>query len=357
MSTKGVLSMRRGSSSLLIIVGVFALLLAAAGAYVYVFSPELLQSSAAAQVAPTPEPDVAVVQAAIDIEANTLISDPVELLKIGMIPASQFNASPQLYFTNPDEVRNLKTLGRVVGNEPVRRDMVGPAGLSLKMPTPVPGQPSIKAFPIQVNALTGVADMIQAGDHVDVMASFNLDVTTFRPGVPENREEGTVQQMLVEQSGNEGSVKVLLQNVQVLDIVRPTLIQPAVEGEATPPPPPPPDNAVQPQQVAPNQSGSTLQNGNWVLVIGVTNQEAEVLRFALDRGIGISTLLRSAGDQTTERTVGSTLRILIDNFGMPVPSGMPPVQQAGPVQIPNVPALPQAKPEVYAPVVTPGVDD
>lgn len=350
--------MRRGSSSLLIIVGVFALLLAAAGTYVYVFSPGLLPSSAAAQKAPTAEPDVAVVQAAIDIDAGTLIDAPDELLKMGMIPAAQFQANTELYFTNPEELRALKTLGSLVGNEPVRKDMVGPAGLALKMPTPAPGQSPIRAFPVQVNALTGVADMIQIGDYVDLMASFNLDVTTFRPGVPENKGDGTARDLLIEQAGNEGSVKVLLQDIKVLDIVKTAPPQPTPEGgETTPPPPPPSEEAAQPQQVAPNQIGSVLQTGNWLLVIGVTSQEAEVLRFALDRGIGISTLLRASGDHTTERTVGSTLRVLIDNYGMPVPSGLPPVQQPGPVQVPNVPALPPTAPEVFAPVVTPKADE
>ncbi len=352
--------MRRGSSSLLIIVGVFTLLLAGAGTYLYLFSPGLLPGTAAPVTAATPEPDVAVVQAALDIEAGTLISDPADFLKTGMIPAARYDASPELYFTSPEEVRNLKALAQIAGNDPVRRDMVGPAGLALKMPTPVPGQASLKAFPIQVNALTGVADLVQVGDSVDVMASFNLDVTTFRPGVPQNKEDGTKQDLLIEQLGNEGSVKVLLQDVEVFDIIRPAPVPTPADGEQEQPAG---DQQIaaeptpQPQQIARNSSATTLPNGNWVLVVGVTNQEAEVLRFALDRGIGLSTLLRGAGDTTNERTVGSTLRILIDNYGMPVPSGLPPVQQPGPVQVPNVPALPPTEPEVFAPVVTPEADE
>jgi pilus assembly protein CpaB len=346
---KGASPMRRGSSSLLIIVGIFALLLAGAGTYLYLFSPGSLPGTATVQTAPLPEPDIMVIQAAIDLEPGTLIDDPDELLKTSPIPAVQYHANPEQYFVDPEELRNLKTLRTISANEPMRRDTVAPAGLALTMPTTGPGQPSIKAFPIQVNALSGVADLIQTGDFVDVMASFNMDVTTFRPGVPQQAAEGVTQPAITEQATNEGSVKVLLQDIEVLEIIKPAPPQPTAEGETTPPPPPP----EQAQPAAANTAGTTLQSGNWVLVIGVTNQEAEVLRFALDRGIGISTLLRRAGDHTTERTVGSTLRILIDNYGMPVPNSLPPVQQPGPVQVPNVPTLPDAPIENFAPRVTP----
>lgn len=344
--------MRRGNSSLLIIIGIVALLVAGAGTYLYLFSPGLLPGTGVAEVIPTPQPDVMIVQAAIDLEPGTLIDNPDELLKISPIPSVQYLANAEQYFVDPEEVRDLKTLTSISGNEPVRRDMVGVAGLALRIPTPEPGQGSIKAFPIQVNALSGVADLVQAGDFVDVMASFNLDVTTFRPGVPQQAAEGAApQQVINELPSNEGSVKVLLQDVQVLEIIKPPVAQPTVEGEV-PPPEPPPDQ-VQPQPGVINSSGVTLSSGNWVLVIGVTNQEAEVLRFALDRGIGISTLLRRAGDHTSERTVGSTLRILIDNYGMPVPNALPVVQQPGPAQVPNVPTLPEVPAENFAPRVTP----
>lgn len=348
--------MRRGSSSLLLIVGIFVLLVAGAGTYLYLFSPGTLPGTAVVQGSPTAEPDVEVVQAAIDITSGSLISNPGELLTTGTIPAREYNASPDAYFRSPEEVRNLKALVDISGNSPVRRDQVGPAGLALKMPAPADGQASLKAFPIQVNALTGVADLIQAGDFVDVMASFNLDVATFRPGVPQAGEGGVQTQLLIEQLGNEGSVKVLLQDVEVLEIVRPAPVPTPAQGQEAAPAGSQqiaPEPTLQPQQVARNTSATTLQAGSWVLVIGVTNQEAEVLRFALDRGIGISTLLRRAGDHTTERTVGSTLRILIDNYGMPVPNALPPVQQPGPVQVPNVPTLPEAPIENFAPRVTP----
>jgi pilus assembly protein CpaB len=346
--------MRRGSSAILLVLGVMLLVVAGAGMYLYQFSDVLTPDTAAQEMLTTPVPDVDIVEAAIDINAGALIGDPTTYFTIGQIPAIAYNANPDAYLVSMDEARNLKALMTIRTGEPVMKDQLGPAGLSARMPTPVPGQPALKAFPVQVNSLSGVAGLIEPGDFVDVMASFNLDVTTLRPGAGQVGAEGQVTQAVVEQIGNEGSVKVLLQDVEVLDVVKPALVQPTPEGGQAPPPPE--ATPQQPAQVAPNASGTTFQDGNWLLVIGVTNQEAEVLRFALDRGIGISTLLRSSGDHTAERTVGSTLRILIDNYDMPIPNGLPPVQQPGPLQVPNVPVLPEQSINAWAPEVTAGPD-
>lgn len=84
--------------------------------------------------------------------------------------------------------------------------------------------------------------------------------------------------------------------------------------------------------------------GNWIIVVAVTDQEAEVLSFALSRSIGISTLLRPTGDHATDRTVGATLRILVDNYGMPLPSTF-----ASAVQ--QIIRLTPVSPSRYAPTV------
>jgi pilus assembly protein CpaB len=189
---------------------------------------------------------------------------------------------------------------------------------------------------------------------VDVLTSFNMDVKTFRPSVMTSGENGEDKQILVDEATNEGAVKVLLQDAQVLDIVKPQAPAPDEEAQEQETPPPAQEEPPTPQaqNVPKNDSATSLKEGNWVIVIGVTSQEAEVLRFALDRGIGISTMLRATGDHTTERTVGSTMRILIDNYGMPIPAQNPPVQQPGPVQIPNVPSLPEKQVETWAPSIT-----
>ncbi len=344
--------MRRGNNAILLVIGIMLLVVAGAGFYLYQFSDVLTPNTSAQEPLPTAVPDVDVVQAAIDVNPGTLIADPTTYFLMGKVSAVAYNANPSIYMLSIDEARNLKVLATIRAGEPVMKDSLGVAGLSARMPTAVPGQAALKAFPVQVNSLSGVAGLIEPGDFVDVMASFNLDVTTLRPGAAQvsTQADGSVTQSIVEQSTTEGSVKVLLQDVQVLDVVKPALVQPTPEGGAAPPAEPTPE--MQAGQEAPNASGTTFQEGNWLLIIGVTNQEAEVLRFALDRGIGISTLLRASGDHTPERTVGSTLRILVDNYDMPIPNGMPPVQQPGPLEVPNVPVLPQQSVDAWAPEIS-----
>jgi Flp pilus assembly protein CpaB len=75
-----------------------------------------------------------------------------------------------------------------------------------------------------------------------------------------------------------------------------------------------------------------------VLVLGVTDQQAEVIKFARENGIIDLTLRSSAlqrdeqdnvikdeagkeirGDQDVELTTGISINILIDQYGLPIP--------------------------------------
>lgn len=340
--------MRRGSSSLLIIIGLF-LLLAAGAAGVLMFYGEIPGTAAApTTLPPTPEPQVARVKAEIDIQAGTVLTTTEGLLSTEMVPVSQFMAGVNL--GSVEEARNMVATTTIKATEPVRKDQLRKAGLAQKIPAAKEGEQPVKAFPVQVDSLSGVADLIQPGDFVDVLASFNLDVATFTPGVPTTGETGTASAM-IERPTNEGTTKVLLQDVEVLDVIKPA--PPEGDASAAPQPDAPPAEGGAPAApAAPPTAGNTLRTGNWVIVIAVSNQEAEVLRFALDRGIGITTILRRAGDHTTERTVGATMRILVDNFGMPMPSFPQVVQQPAALKIEGVPEVPQVKTPAFVPTVT-----
>jgi len=342
--------MRRGSSSLLIIVGLFLLLAAgAAGALIFFAPQQNFLAAPTAQMPPTPEPMVSIIAAEIDIAEGTVITATEGLLTTKEVPASQFAQGINLVST--EEARNMIATMDINAGDPVRKDALRAAGLAQKIPAAEPGQPPVKAFPLQVNSLSGVADLVQPGDFVDVLASFNLDVITFHPGVPVQAETGTTDS-ISERSTNEGITKVLLQDVQVLDVIKPAPPVEGENGEPVPASPPPETEGTNGVPAPPSTLGNTLNSGNWMIVVAVTNQEAEVLRFALDRGIGITTILRRAGDHTTERTVGATMRILVDNYGMPMPSFPQVAQQPGPVRIENVPQLPQVQTPAFVPTVT-----
>lgn len=350
--------MRRGSS-VFIVMGLFLVLAAGAAVVLMFYGSETGLTLAASQapMPPTAEPTVPIVKAEIDIAAGTVLTNTEGLLTMEMVPMSQF--VPNVNLSSVEEARDMVTTSGINANDTLRKDMLRKAGLAQKIPVAADGQAAVKAFPIQVNNLSGVADLVQPGDFVDVLASFSMDVVTFRPGGL-TTEEGATKAIITEQQSNEGSTKVLLQDVEVLDIIKPA---PPAEGEGSgdgsgeqaPPPPPESTEGGDGAQTTPPPStaGNTLQSGNWVIVVAVTNQEAEVLRFALDRGIGITTILRAAGDHTTERTVGATMRILVDNYGMPIPSSAQVSQQPSAAEVPGAVQLPQVESPAFVPTIEP----
>jgi pilus assembly protein CpaB len=55
----------------------------------------------------------------------------------------------------------------------------------------------------------------------------------------------------------------------------------------------------------------------------MTDQQAEILKFSVETGT-ITLTLRGRGDTAVDTTVGSTLSILVAQFGLPLPSGAMP---------------------------------
>lgn len=341
--------MQRGSTKLLMVLAF--LLLAGAGALGYFFmTGEGGPLAKNTRPTATPRLDKQVVQAAIDLPAGVLIST-TEVLTLAEIPGDEYAAAPKSYFLTMDELKGQKTVQDLTGGEPIQPSQVRPAGLADLIPTPAPGQPSMRAFSIQVNPLTGVADQIQSGDYVDILASFNMDVPTIRYVQPLTRTEETVtdpegvwtqQGEGILEHTEEGNTKVLLQDIMVLQVVKAP--EPVVDASATPEATPTAEPTKQSIQTPKNAAGTTFLQGNYMLVVAVTNQEAEILRFVLDRGIGMSALLRATGDHTTQRSVGATLRILADNFGLPVTSAL--ASQTHPQ-----PLLPLQDTQQFAPIV------
>lgn len=322
----------RRKSSLLILFGV--LLLAAAGG---VAAMSLRPSGNSLLAVNTPQeppvdPMVSVVVAQIDLEKGTLINAPDEYLSTSEVPASQFNAQTQ--FSDPQALRDMVLTADVKAGETINSNVVRQAGLAQKIPEPDDGQPSLRAFPIQVNNLSGVADLIQSGDFVDVLGSFRLDVTTLYA----NGQGG-----VSEKTSQEGTTKVLLQDVEVLDVVK---MAAPVNAE----------NAEQ-EQEAPStdtMAGETTEANvvapkNWFLLLAVTSDEAEILRFTLNHGINLTTVLRRTGDHTIDETIGTTMEILTETYGQPKPRPVS-IDQYGDLPSPNTaPAAPQSAPDQPTP--------
>jgi len=215
--------------------------------------------------------------------------------------------------------RDFQTLGDAAGADVVRALTAGQ-----------------RAIAVRVDSLSGVGTLIQAGDFVDVIAAvadgsakFPVVLETELLAGPEDTDETTETDETgeagdIDETGevdvneeteqdeaaeaaeepfkkiddviNNTSVKMLVQNVQVLGVLEsgPAAGTPA---EADP-------------EAAPQPTGM-------IVILSVTAQEAELVRFAQLDG-DLSLVLRSPADAaaTPETTTGVTLRELVDNHGV-----------------------------------------
>ncbi len=152
-----------------------------------------------------------------------------------------------------------------------------------------------RAFAISVNQLTGVGNLVNVGDNVDVLIT--LGAAAFP--VVQVLRDGTIT---VVTGLNATSVKLplLLENVQILGTI-----------EA---PAPAPANGANGQPAA--SSPPTISDASKLLILSVTPAQAEVLLFARTTGT-LDVVLRSPQDtDVTIATDGVILKTLIDKYGL-----------------------------------------
>jgi pilus assembly protein CpaB len=332
---------------LILLLGV---LIAAAAALFLLFYLQQPAVTPPVAIEPTAVPRRQIVVARIDIPRNTVLTDTETFLDIGEIPETEYNANPGLYFTSIAEVQGKQTTRDIQATEVIRRSDLTDAGLSLQIPPAAPNEPRPKAFPLAVNNLSGVADEIKPGDLVDVIASFRFSRVLLRPSFNEAGQVIIREDVVPDLQ----STKTLVQNVEVLKVKKPA---PPAEGTPTPggapeQGPPQTNESGQPvgeggQAAQPGAPAATdtLQPGQWMLVLAVTDQEAEIIKLAREQGVGITLVLRGRGDTAVETTVGATMDILVSQFGLPLPQPAAPAFFA-PSQLTQVPtaAAPAATP-------------
>ncbi|GIW20562.1 MAG: Flp pilus assembly protein CpaB [Chloroflexota bacterium] len=163
---------------------------------------------------------------------------------------------------------------------------------------------TMRCISVQVDQVSGVGTLINKGDYVDLLVGFQSG--TF-PVVTINPDDGTITPVA---GLNSTSVKLLLQGMQVVG----TLLPPAPQTEG------------QPQ---PGQGGTTLTGQQEIVILAVTPQQAEVIKFAQLDG-SISLILRSPKDfvdpvtrqpitPPADPTTGVVLKTLVDEYGVLVP--------------------------------------
>jgi pilus assembly protein CpaB len=168
-----------------------------------------------------------------------------------------------------------------------------------------------RAMAISVNELTGVGNLLDVGDTLDLVISLRGDAFP----VVQVLADGSVT---VVSGINPLSIKLplLLQDVQVIGVINP---------------PPPAAPAQQANQPVASRAPQFTEPQAKLLILAVTPAQAEVLLFARTTGV-LDAILRSPLDagQTAE-TTGVILKTLVDLYGIlppeivqvPIPTPLP----------------------------------
>jgi Flp pilus assembly protein CpaB len=175
----------------------------------------------------------------------------------------------------------------------------GISGGLLSVNTP----PGMVTIAVQVDQVSGVGTVIRQGDYVDLLVGFQGDkfpVVTLSP---------SDDQITVVAGLNATSVKLLLQGMQVVGTLLPPRESPTGEQPAGDP-------------------GTTLTGQQEIVILAVTAQQAEVIKYSQMDGL-ISLVLRSPQDFRDENgnvvpgtvvgTTGVTLRVLVDEYDVLIP--------------------------------------
>ncbi len=171
-------------------------------------------------------------------------------------------------------------------------------------------EPGLRAIAVQVDQATGVGTLINVGDRVDMVVGFTADK------VPLVTIDPTTKLLTSVTGYNPTTTKVLLQNMQVIGTLLPPAPAAAATGTGTTAP----------------ATGASLTGQQELVILAVTAQQAEVIKFAQIDGL-ISLVLRSPKDfvdangnpivPEAVKTNGVVLKTLIDKFGVLPPEVIP----------------------------------
>jgi len=259
--------------------------------FVYLYMSRQIQAASA---------EVPIVVAQRDIPTGTIVEGGM----LGIRNVSK-KALPLGAATSPDMVVGKVVTRQINAGEPV---LMSAVSLTNRLSQLIPI--AMRAVTVALDPVSGVAGFIQPGDHVDVIATFNVD-------------GGTLS-------------KVVLQDVELL----------AAGGQAIADQGPPQQaGAIKGPQVYPTAT------------LAVTPQQAEELVLAESKG-KLRLALRRPDDRTRISTTGITGRAIVGIVPPDVPKEQPPPAQAagttpapqvGPAQQPVAAAPIEKQPKPAAP--------
>jgi pilus assembly protein CpaB len=247
----------------------------------------------------TPPADVSVVVAAVDLSLGTALTP--DQLTTQTRPQAEASGTYQ----RPDElvgkiVRRTVVAGQVLTADDFETNALDQIATSL--------QPGLRAIALPLSRVDSVGALLQPGDRVDAIIAMT-DLDGLNPIVQPNPNAGTPTidgslpepYIILDTFLNNTTVKVVVQNVQVLAVQLRTVDQ---------------ENMVQ---------SSGQPEPDVVVILAVTPQQAEIVRYG-DLDGNISLVLRAPGDAGAADvdTSGITLRWLVDNYGVLPPAAVTP---------------------------------
>lgn len=298
------------SNRLVLLVGVFLAIVAFVGILLLVRSPG---DSGTKTTAPTTGP---VVVATADIPLSTRVrADQVttQTVPLAAIPPGAF-------------IDTTQVIGQIVrqpvasGAQLTAANFGGSAaGTVAQIATPA----GMRSMAVQVDQVSGVGTVIQPGDYVDMVIGLTGDkfpVVTI----------GSDKTITVVSGLNGTSTKLLIQGIQVLGTLLPP--QEASSGGEQPP-------AASPAPGTPSQPNTSLNGQQQIVILAVTPQQTEVIKFA-QMDTSITLVLRSPDDfidpatgaplpPVQVKTTGVILKSIVDVYGVLPPEVVQTVTPTG----------------------------
>jgi Flp pilus assembly protein CpaB len=271
----------RRTSRLVLLLGIFL----AALTFVVVLFLGQGNNNQPAQGGPTPPPtQLPTVVAAVDIPLGTVVTQDMLTSRTLAVTSRETNVLDDV-----SQGVGKTTRTNIVAGAQVHSTDFQNRAVPITVPT------GKRAFPVQVNELTGVLNLLDVGDTVDLIISLRGDAFP----VVQVLADGSVT---VVSGINPLSIKLplLLQDIQIIGVLDAPAPAPA-EGQAG----------------APAASSKPVITGaNKLLVLAVTPAQAEVLLFARTTGT-LDAILRPPSDagQTVD-TTGVILKTLVDTYGI-----------------------------------------
>ncbi|XSG74466.1 hypothetical protein ACP8Y2_20045 [Herpetosiphon llansteffanensis] len=338
----------RQNSALGMIIAIVVLIAVLAGGYVYYSKQQANQPGDPSLVEPTPLPipNVRVLEAATDIDANKLIGNDLEqYFNVVEVQPTEVTPDDVLETEFFSAIQGKVTTSSILGGERIKKSAFRNAGIAEKLPTPEPGAESPKAYNLFVSDIGGI---VAEGNSVDIVGSYSLEQPYLRfTGVT---EQGIT---LVDEKYLDISTHVLAQNVRVLKVVAPPLVSPDGQQTGAAPAAAQPTvevvvdgNPVQ-QQATPEPVFN--QGSQWQIVVALTAQQVELLEYTKAKtGSTLNVVVRRADDQDDQIvTTGVTMDLLMRLYGVPQVYAQPNMI----VKLLDAPAPPQ--PPQQPPVVIP----